>query len=185
MSLVCCRPCVRFLIFLLPLHTCTHLQPSVPLSQLCASLCLHSIALLKLHLSIILARNAIAHHIKEVREVWFQQPCAFADLLLPPNGIHTPSSSSHYRTQRWGPKPPTPPLLQTLPAPPSAPCRAPKYTQQHPFLFFPLLLHTFFSQGEPPQCKVDMWGILFSVQTMAGACVCVLKRLLVYKGNHF
>ncbi|KAK3561938.1 hypothetical protein QTP86_019062 [Hemibagrus guttatus] len=50
--------------------------------------------------------NAIAHHIKEVREVWFQQPRAFAELLLPPNGIHTPSSSSHYRTQRMTQKQP-------------------------------------------------------------------------------
>lgn len=62
---------------------------------------------IKLHLSIILARDAIAYHIKEVREVWFQQPRAYAD-LFPPNGIHTPSSTCHYRTQRWGPHPSTP-----------------------------------------------------------------------------
>lgn len=59
---------------------------------------------IKLHLSIILARDAIAYHIKEVREVWFQQPPAYAD-LFPPNGIHTPSSTCHNRPQRWGPYP--------------------------------------------------------------------------------
>lgn len=168
--------------YLLTRHTCTHLQPSVPFSQLCTRLCLHSIALLKLHLSIILARNAIAHHIKEVREVWFQQSRAFADLLLPSNGIHTPSSSSHYRTQRWGPKPPTPLLLlQTLPAPPWAPCRAPKHTQQHPLLLLPLLLHTYLSQSEPPRCQVHTWGTFFSVQKHSWSmCVCELERLFAY-----
>ncbi|XP_009318089.1 PREDICTED: nuclear factor 1 A-type isoform X5 [Pygoscelis adeliae] len=37
-------------------------------------------------------------YIKEVREVWFQQSLAFAD-LLPWNGFHTAPSTCHYRTQ--------------------------------------------------------------------------------------
>ncbi len=73
---------------------------------------------IKLHLSIILARDAIAYHIKEVREVWFQQPCAFAD-RFPSNGIHTPSSTCHYRTQRWGPN--TPPSSNCTTLLPQAP----------------------------------------------------------------
>ncbi|KAK2540525.1 hypothetical protein Q9233_001397 [Columba guinea] len=65
-------------------------KPRTPWSTTC---------IIKLHLSIILARNAIANYIKEVREVWFQQSLAFAD-LLPWNGFHTAPSTCHYRTQR-------------------------------------------------------------------------------------
>lgn len=57
-------------------------------------------SIIKLHVSIILARIAIANYIKEVREVWFQQSLAFTD--LPWNGLHPASSTCHYRTQRWG-----------------------------------------------------------------------------------